>query len=155
MHPQALDKALVSADALIGAEYIERYYHQHLITEEMITRMKPGTVIVDLSINQGGCCETSELCTLAAPIVVRHGVIHYCVPNITSRVPRTASMAISNILVNLILNMGQQGSLSIWLKSDADLRNGVYLYNGTLTNSHIGNHFDIPFQDIHLLMAAF
>jgi len=155
MHPQELAKALASADAVIGAAYIDNYRSRSLITEEMIQCMKPGTVIVDLSIDQGGCCETSELRTLAAPTIVKHGVIHYCVPNITSRVPRTASMAISNILVNLILTMGQQGSFSSWLKADADLRNGVYMYNGILTNSYIGNLFNIPSQDIHLLMAAF
>jgi len=155
MHPQILAKALSSADALIGAAYIEGYQCRNLITEEMIAQMKHGTVIVDLSINQGGCCETSEIRTLAAPTFVKHGVVHYCVPNITSRVPRTASMAISNILVNTIMNMGQQGSLSTWLKADADLRNGVYLYNGILTNSYISNLLGIPFQDIHLLMAAF
>jgi alanine dehydrogenase len=155
MHPQALVKALASADALIGAAYLDAFQSRSLITEEMVKQMKPGTVIVDLSINQGGCCETSEIRTLSAPAFVKHGAIHYCAPNITSRVPRTASMAISNILVNIILSMGQQGSLSGWLKADAGLRNGVYLYNGILTNSHISNLFGIPFQDIHLLMAAF
>jgi len=155
MHPQVMEKALASADALIGAAYNDRYQCRNLITEEMVARMKPGAVIVDLSINHGGCCETSEIRTLAAPTIVKHGVVHYCAPNITSRVPRTASMAISNILVNIILSMGQQGSLSAWLKADADLRNGVYMYNGILTNSNISNLFGIPFQDIHLLMAAF
>ena len=155
LHPQVLARALASADALIGAVYIDGYQSRRLITEEMVTHMKPGTVIVDLSINQGGCCETSEICTLTSPTVVKHGVVHYCVPNITSRVPRTASMAISNTLVNMILSMGQQGSLSNWLKSDAGLRNGVYMFNGILTNSYIGNLYGIPFQDIHLLMSAF
>ena len=155
LHPQVLARALASADALIGAAYIDGYQSQPLITEEMIAQMKPGTVIVDLSINQGGCCETSEIRTLSAPTIVKHGVVHYCVPNITSRVPRTASMAISNTLVNTILSMEQQGSLSNWLKSDAGLRNGVYLFNGTVTNSYIGQLYGIPFQDIHLLMSAF
>ena len=155
MHPQVLAKSLSSADALIGAAYIDGYQCRTLITEEMVSLMKPGTVIVDLSINQGGCCETSEIRTLSAPTFVKHGVVHYCVPNITSRVPRTASMAISNILVNTILSMGQHGSLSAWLKADADLRNGVYMYSGILTNPDISNLFGIPFQDIHLLMAAF
>jgi len=155
MHPQELAKALASADTVIGAVYIDNYLNRSIITEEMIQHMKPGSVIIDLSIIQGGCCETSELRTLSAPTVVKHGIIHYCVPNITSHVPRTASMAISNILVNMILTMGQQGSHSAWLKADADLRNGVYMYNGILTNSYIGNLFNIPFQDIHLLMAAF
>jgi len=155
MHPQELAKALATADTVIGAAYIDRNQYRSLITEEMIMHMKPGTVIVDLSIVQGGCCETSEIRTLSAPTFVKHGVIHYCVPNISSRVPRTASMGISNILVNMILNMGQQGSLSAWLKADADLRNGVYMYNGILTSSYISNLFGIPAQDIHLLMAAF
>ena len=154
-HPLALAKALASADALIGAAYIDGYQYRCLITEAMVAQMKPGTVIVDLSINQGGCCETSEIRSLAAPAIIKHGVIHYCVPNITSRVPQTASMAISNILANMILSMGQQGSLAIWLKSDAGVRNGVYMYNGILTHSYIGNLYGIPFQDIHLLMAAF
>jgi alanine dehydrogenase len=155
LHPQALNRALASADALIGAAYIDGYRCQTLITEEMVMQMQPGTVIVDLSINQGGCCETSEIRTLAAPAFVKHGVLHYCAPNITSRVPRTASMAISNTLVNMILNMGQQGSLSAWLKSETDLRNGTYMYSGILTSPAIGNLYGIPFQDIHLLMAAF
>ncbi len=155
MHPHVLSKALSSADALIGAVYMDRHQCQWCITEEMVACMKPGTIIVDLSINQGGCCETSEICTLEKPTIVKHGVIHYCVPNITSRVPRTASMAVSNIVVNMTLNMGQQGSLSAWLKADAGLRNGVYMFNGTLTDAHIGNLFGIPFRDIHLLMAAF
>jgi len=146
---------LESADVLIGAAYIDGYQNRCLITEEMIAHMKPGSVIVDLSINQGGCCETSEIRMLAAPTFVKHGVIHYCVPNITSRVPRTASMAISNILVNIILSMGQQSSLTGWIRSDANLRNGVYMFNGILTNSYIGDLYGIPFKDIHLLMAAF
>ena len=155
LHPQTLTKALSSADALICAAYIKKNQLHSIITEEMVMMMKHGTVILDLSIDGGGCCETSEVRTLADPTVVKHGVIHYCVPNITSRVPRTASMAISNIIVNIILNMGHQSNISAWLKTDADLRNGVYMYNGILTNPYVGNLFGIPSQDIHLLMAAF
>ena len=155
LHPQVLANCLKSADALIGAAYIDGYQNRSLISEEMIMQMKPGAVLIDLSISQGGCCETSEIRTLAAPTIVKHGVVHYCVPNITSRVPRTASMAISNTLIHVILSMEQQGSLAMWLKADAGLRNGVYMYNGILTNSYIGHLYAIPFQDIHLLMAAF
>jgi len=147
MYPQTLK----SANVLIGAAYIDPHQHQSLITEEMIMQMKPGSVVVDLNNN----CETSEIHSLAAPTVIKHGVIHYCVPNITSRVPQTASKAISNVLASTILSMGQQGSTSNWLRSDADLRNGVYMYNGILTNQYVGKLFDIPFQDIHLLMSAF
>jgi len=152
LHPQILTKSLAAADAVICAIYVDGNQH---INEEMVMQMKKGSVIVDLSIDRGGCCETSELRTISAPTIVKHGVIHYCVPNVASRVSCTASSAISNILANMILNMGQLGSLSIWLKSDANLRNGIYMYNGILTNSHIGNYFAIPYQDIHLLMAAF
>ena len=155
MHPQSLTRALESANVLITAVYIDGYLNCSLITEEMVKQMKHGSVIVDLSINQGGCCETSEIRTLSDPCFIKYGVVHYCVPNITSRVPRTASMAVSNILGSMILNMGQQGRLSTNLKTDAGLRNGVYLYNGILTSSFIGNLYGIPFQDIHLLMAAF
>jgi len=155
IHPQTLINALSTADVLIGTANIDYYKQQILISEEMIMRMKPGSVIVDLNINGEGCCETSEIRTLAAPVIVKHGVIHYCVPNISSRVPHTASMAISNILVNMILNMGKSGSLNNWLKSDTGLRNGVYMFNGTLTNQHIANLFGMTSQDLNLLMAAF
>jgi alanine dehydrogenase len=155
MHPQTLSGTLASADALLCTTYINGFQHKSLIGEEMVKQMKSGSVIVDLSIQGGGCCETSELRTLANPTFVKHGVIHYCAPNITSLVPHTASMAISNILVNIIRNMGRHGSLSNWLKTDTDLRNGDYMYNGILTNQYIGTFFGISFQDIHLLMSAF
>ena len=151
LHPHAL----ATADAVIGAAYIDGYQRQSVINEEMVMQMKTGAVIVDLCINRGGCCETSELRTLAEPTVVKHGVIHYCVPNITARVPHTASTAISNILISSIHSMEQHGNIAIWFKTDAGIRNGVYMYNGILTSSYIGNLFNIAYQDIHLLMAAF
>ncbi len=156
MHPQVLTKSLSTADAVIGAAYMRDDQSDYCyITEDMVFQMKSGSVIVDLSINQGGCCETSEVRCLEDPAYIRHGVIHYCVPNITSRVPRTASMAISNIVINMVLEMDQNGGIANWLKSDVGMRNGVYILNGILTNPYIGNLFQIPFQDIHLLMAAF
>ena len=155
MHPQPLLGALSSADALICAAYVDGFPQQCLITEEMVRQMKTGSVIVDMSIGQGGCCETSELRTLAAPTFVKHGIVHYCAPNITSRVPRTASMAISNILTGMIRDMAQHGSLNAWLRTDAGARSGVYIYNGILASSHIGSLYGMPFQDMNLLMAAF
>jgi alanine dehydrogenase len=147
VYPQTLK----SADVIIGAKHVDVYQRKPLIDEELISHMRQGSVIVDLNLN----CETSELRTLADPTVITNGVIHYSVPNITSRTPQTTSMAISNILGNIILDMGQQGSISHWLRSDADVRNGAYMYNGMLANQYIGNLFGIPFQDIHLLMSAF
>ena len=151
LHPQAL----ATADVVIGAAYIDGYRRHSVIDEEMVMQMKAGAVIVDLCINRGGCCQTSELLSLAEPTVVKHGVTHYCVPNITARVPHTASIAISNLLTNTIQCMEQHGNLAIWFKTDPDIRNGVYMYNGILASSYIGNMFSIPYQDIHLLVAAF
>ena len=151
IHP----RALANADAVIGAAYIDGYQYQYVINEEMVMQMKKGSVIVDLSINQGGCCETSEMRTFASPTVIKHGVLHYCVPNITARVPQTASTAISNILANITQSMEQHKNIAIWFHTDPCIRNGVYMYNGILTSSYLGNLFNMPFQDIHLLMAAF
>ncbi|MDR1672511.1 MAG: alanine dehydrogenase [Bacteroidales bacterium] len=155
MYPLVLGKALASADVLIGAIFPDETQSDFPVTEEMVATMKQGAVIIDLSINRGGCCETSELRNLKSPITLRHGVVHYCVPNIASLVPRTASMAISNIMTGLLLDMEMHGSMANWIKGNAGVRNGVYMFNGILTNAGIGDLLDIPSRDIHLLMAAF
>jgi alanine dehydrogenase len=121
----------------------------------MVQVMKKGSVIVDLSIDQGGCVETSECRTQADPVYTKHGVIHYCVPNIPSIVARTASIAISNVFLPILLELGESGGLEPALKENKGLRHGVYIYNGILTNHHIGKMFDMPSKDIDLLMAAF
>ena len=128
---------------------------QFLITEEMVKIMKKGSVIVDLSIDQGGCIETSECMTHNNPVYKKYDVIHYCVPNIASRVARTASIALSNVFNPLLLSIGDAGGVQKQLKEDLGLRHGVYIYNGILTNERIGNYFGIPSKDINLLMAAF
>jgi len=117
--------------------------------------MKKGAVIIDLSIDQGGCIETSECRNHNDPTYTKFGVIHYCVPNIASRVARTASIALSNVFNPLLLNIADAGGVQKLLKDDLGLRHGVYVYNGILTNTRIGNYFDIPSKDIDLLMAAF
>lgn len=128
---------------------------QFLITEEMIQKMKKGAVIIDISIDQGGCIEKSECRNYADPSYIKHGVIHYCVPNIASRVARTASIALSNVFNPLLFNIAEAGGVQKLLKEDLGFRHGVYIYNGILTNSSIGNYFGIPSKDIDLLMAAF
>ena len=128
-----------------------RYY----VTEDMVKVMKKGSVIVDLSIDQGGCVETSECRNQHDPTFIKHGVVHYCVPNIPSSVARTASIAISNVLLPLLLEMAEAGGLNKKLKEDKGLRHGVYVYNGILTNEFIGKLFDLPSKDIDLFMAAF
>jgi alanine dehydrogenase len=125
------------------------------VTEEMVRNMKNGSVIIDLSIDQGGCIETSECRSHREPTYVKHDVIHYSVPNLPSRVARTASIAISNIISPIMLEMGNSGGIKSLLKNKIGVRQGVYIYNGILTNDFIGNRFNIPSKDIDLLMAAF
>ncbi len=154
-HRRVLERSLKAADVLIGAMYLIEKGPRFMVTEEMVKLMKKGAVIVDISIDQGGCIETSVCKTQVDPTYTKHGVIHYCVPNLPSRVARTASIAISNVFLPLLLNMSESGSLQRYLKDNPGVRNGVYIFNGILTNNFIGKHFDIPSQDIDLLMAAF
>ncbi|MBA7526729.1 Alanine dehydrogenase [subsurface metagenome] len=154
-HPQVLMRTLKSADVLIGAVVLLDSGPRFFVTEEMVMNMKKGSVIVDLGVDQGGCIETSEYRSLLEPTYKKHGVIHYCVPNVPSRVARTASIAISNIISPVMIEMGSMGGIKPLLKVKHGVRQGVYIYNGILTNEYIGNRFDIPFKDIDLLMAAF
>jgi len=154
-HPRVIKKHLKSADIVIGAVHLGDKGPLFLITEEMVKEMKKGAVIVDLSIDQGGCIETSECRNHSNPVYTKYDVIHYCVPNIASRVARTASIALSNVFNPLLLSIADAGGVQKHLKDDLGLRHGVYIYNGILTNTRIGNHFGIPSKDIDLLMAAF
>ena len=155
LHPQVLRKALKSADVVIGAIHFTELNSQFVVSEDMVSNMKKGSVIVDISIDQGGCFETSEVRDHGNPVFTKHDVIHYCVPNIPSRVARTASIALSNVIGPILLDIAAAGGLTPILKSDICLRQGVYIYNGILTNYIIGNQLGIPSQDINLLMAAF
>lgn len=154
-HPQVIRKALKSADVLVGAVRLDRYHNGFYVTEDMVKEMKPGAVIVDISIDRGGCIETSEVRTQNDPAFTKHGVVHYCVPNIPSTVARTASIAISNVFTPMILNTGSIGGIEPHLRDDPGYRKGVYIYKGILTNQQIGDRFGLPSKDIELLMAAF
>ncbi len=154
-HKQVMTRTLRSADVLIGAMYLIEKGPRFVVTEEMVKEMKKGAVIIDISIDQGGCIETSECRTQQDPSFIKHGVVHYCVPNLPSRVARTASIAISNVFLPLLIQMGESGGITPFLKGNTGVRNGVYIFNGILTNEFIGEHFGIPSKDIELLMAAF
>lgn len=154
-HPQVLEKAIRSADVVIGAKQTESQSPRFYVTEEMVKNMKKGSVIVDINISNEKCIETSEIRNLREPAYTKFGVIHYSIPNLPSRVARTSSIALSNVFLPLLLKISEKGDLPNYLKSDPGLRNGVYIYNGILTNQFIGNHFGIPSKDIDLLMAAF
>ncbi len=155
LHPQVLKKALKSADVVIGAIHFTDTNAKFYVTEDMVSKMKKGSVIVDISIDQGGCFETSECRTHGDPVYTKHDVIHYCVPNIPSRVSRTASIALSNVIGPILLEVAASGGLISQLRYDMGLRQGVYIYNGILTSQIIGNQLGLPAQDINLLMAAF
>jgi len=154
LNPKVLAKALKRADVVIGAIRAPLGRTPCVVTEEMIESMKSGTVVVDVSIDQGGCFETSKVTNHIAPTFVKHGVIHYCVPNIASRVSRTASFALSNIFSPILLDMGDQGGCRDLIKNDHGFRSGVYIYKGTLTSEVLGKVFDLKYKDIELLLLA-
>ncbi len=154
-HPKVLRRTLKSADVVIGALNLWDTGPRYFVTEDMVREMKKGSVIIDLSIDQGGCIETSEYRTLQDPVYTKHDVIHYSVPNLPSRVARTASIALSNILSPILVTIGNSGGFKPFLKANLGVRNSVYLYNGILTNEYLGNQFGIPSKNIDLLMAAF
>ncbi len=154
-HPQVLDKALKSADVLVGAIQIEDLRPWYHITEDMVKKMKKRSFLIDLSIDRGGCIETIECRDLKDPVYEKHGVTHYSAWNLPSRVARTASIALSNVFTPLIQDMADRGGLDHMLKTNRGLSNGVYVYKGILTNETLGQKFNLLSKDINLLLAAF
>jgi alanine dehydrogenase len=154
IQPKILEKAVKRADVIIGAIRAPLGRTPCIVTEEMVAQMKPNSVIVDISIDQGGCFETSRITNHLTPTFKKHDVIHYCVPNIASRVSRTASIALSNIFSPLLLDMGSYGGCKEMIKRDPGFRSGVYIYKGKLTSQILGEVFTLPYKDIELLLAA-
>ncbi len=154
IQPKVLAKAIRRADVVIGALRSPIGRTPCVVSEEMIESMKSGSVVVDVSIDQGGCFETSRVTNHIEPTFVKHGVVHYCVPNISSRVSRTASFALSNILSPLIIEMGDKGGVVELIRSQPGFRNGVYMYKGILTNEVLGKVFGLKYKDIHLLLPG-
>lgn len=155
IQPRVLSKHLRTCDVAIGALRASGGRTPCVVTEEMVAEMKVGAVIVDVSIDQGGCFETSKVTNHTHPVFRKHGVVHYCVPNIASRVARTASYALSTIFTPILQQMGDEGGLPNMIRDHAGVRNGVYLYNGILTKKYLGDLFNFPSTDIDLLTAAF
>lgn len=154
MQPKIVEKALKTADVVIGAIRAKEGRTPCVVTEAMVSEMKYGSVIIDISIDQGGCFETSRVTNHTKPVFRKHGVIHYCVPNIASRVARTASYALSNVFAPILLSIGEQGGIDEMLRRDAGVRHGVYIYNGILTNKFLAETNGLPYKDLNLLMAA-
>ncbi|MEI6748121.1 MAG: alanine dehydrogenase [Bacteroidota bacterium] len=155
LQPRVLLKSLINADVVIGAVHSSSGRTPCLVSEDMVRQMKPGAVIIDVSIDQGGCFETSHVTDHKNPVYQVMGVTHYCVPNIASKVPHTASFALSNFLAPIMLKVGEEGGMDELLRTDYGVRHGTYLFNGILTNRYLSDHFRLPYQDLNLLMAAF
>jgi len=149
-----LSESLTEADVVIGAIRAEKGRNKCIVTEEMVMNMRKNAVIIDVSIDQGGCFETSEITTHDQPTFKKFDVIHYCVPNIASRVSRTASNAVSNILTPMLLQAGDMGGIEDMVFTNSWFMKGVYTYKGTLTNMHLAKKFNLNYKELSLLMAA-
>ncbi|GAB5415946.1 MAG: alanine dehydrogenase [Crocinitomicaceae bacterium] len=154
IQPKVLAKSLMRADVAIGALRAPLGRTPCVVTENMVSQMKEGSVIVDVSIDQGGCFETSSITSHDKPTFVSHGVIHYCVPNIPSSVSRTASFALSNIFSPLLMDMGTCGGPKDMIVKNPGFRGGVYIYKGILTSEVLGKVFDLQYKDIELLLMG-
>ncbi len=153
LNPRVLEHELFSADVVIGALHSQTGRSPMLVSKEVIMRMKKGAIIIDVSIDQGGIFETSRLTTHAEPTYREHGVIHYCVANMASRVAQTASNAISNIYTPLLLRAADSGGFEHLIIDDLGLRNGVFAYKGSITNKHVGDRLNIKSTDLNLIIT--
>ena len=154
MNPRQMAKEIKSADVVIGAIHSKTGRTPMVVSEEVVANMKRGAVIIDVSIDQGGCFETSRVTTHHDPTFIVHDVIHYCVPNIASSVSRTASIAVSNILTAMLLDAGETANIERHLFDSNGLRHGVYAFKGRLTNEYLGQRFNIKYTDLSLLLTS-
>ncbi len=150
----ALSQQIRRADVVIGALSIEDGRIPFMVPEEMVASMTPGSIVIDVSIDQGGCFETSEMTSHSQPIFRKYDVVHYCVPNIASRVPRTATNALSNIFTPILQEIHQHGGINEVLFTNEHFRAGVYIYRGSLTNAAIGKKYNLRYKELGLLIAV-
>ncbi|MFC3561263.1 alanine dehydrogenase [Pedobacter jamesrossensis] len=154
MQPIVLNKAIVTCDVVIGAIRASHGRSPCIVMEETVAKMKPHSVVIDVSIDQGGCFETSEVTNHTNPVFRKHDVIHYCVPNIASRVPRTASYALTNIFAPILLDIGEYGGLMNMVWNNPGIREALYIYQGNVTNKDLADMFNLPFKDLELLVVS-
>ena len=152
--PKTLAKAISECDVAIGALRSPLGYSPCVVSEEMVTRMRDQSIIIDVSIDQGGCFETSNPTDHQNPVFEKHNVLHYCIPNIPSRYSRTASYALSNIFTHLLSSISSDGGFETYLKNHQGLRSGTYLYKGKLTNRLIAKRFNMSSSEIEFLLAG-
>jgi alanine dehydrogenase len=154
IEPRMLAKQLKTCEVAVGALGSESGRTPMVVTEEMVSNMRKGSVVIDVSIDRGGCFETSEITTHESPIYLKYGVIHYCVPNIPSGFARTASQGISNVLMPLLLEAGDEGGFEKLIWHNVHLRSGIYMFKGALTNFYLSERFNLKYTDLNLLIAS-
>jgi alanine dehydrogenase len=154
IEPRILAKQLKTCEVAVGALSSQTGRTPVVATEGMVAAMRPGSVIIDVSIDRGGCFETSRITTFEQPTYVEHGVIHYCIPNIPSMFSRTASHAISNVIMPLLRDIADAGGFDDYAWNNFNVRNGIYLYKGSLTNFYMSERFDLKYTDLNLLIAS-
>jgi alanine dehydrogenase len=154
IQPIILNKAVRTSDVVIGAVRATNGRCPCVISEDTVSKMKPNSVLIDVSIDQGGCFETSKITSHDDPVFRKYDVIHYCVPNIASRVARTATYALTNIFTPILLQIGEYGGLNNLIWSHQGVRNAVYLFQGSLTNKDIAEKFNLSYKDLSLMIVA-
>lgn len=154
LNVRILESEIQNADVVVGALKPVNGVTPMVVTEHMVENMKEGSIIIDVSIDRGGCFETSRVTTHENPVFTKHGVIHYCVPNIASGVARTASKAISNVLMPILIEASELGGIEQILQSKLGIRHGVYLYKGCVTNSTIAKRFGLKYTNIDLILST-
>jgi alanine dehydrogenase len=154
IEPITLANDLMEADVAVGALSAVNGITPVVVSDQMVSNMKAGSVIVDVSIDRGGCFETAKLTTHENPIFKKYDVIHYCVPNIASSVARTASRAISNILMPILQQCADAGGMEAIIQDKSGIRNGVYMYKGFVTNAPIAKRFKFRYTDLDLLLST-
>jgi alanine dehydrogenase len=152
--PDLLGKELNQADVAIGALHVGNGRTPMVVSKEMVANMKKGAVIVDVSIDQGGCFETSKVTSHKQPTYLEYDIIHYCVPNIASRTPRTGSHAFSNILLPLLFQSIESNGLDNLLRISTGLQQGIYIYQNYITNKYIADKFGFHYTNISLLLGT-
>ncbi len=148
--PKELGKSLKRADVVIGA--LSKLSHAPIVTEEMVVNMKKGSVIIDVTIDNGKVIETSELTDMENPYIIKHGVIHCGLPNLTSKMPRTTTKAVSNFFLSYLLNYDEEGGFENMLVRKNEMKQSLYMYKGRHTNKQICDRFDLNYHDINLLI---
>ncbi len=154
IQPVVLQKAIRNCDVAIGAIRASHGRSPCIVSEETVSKMKPNSVVIDVSIDQGGCFETSKVTNHTVPTFRKYDVIHYCVPNIASRVSRTATYALTNIFTPILLDIGEMGGVMNLIWERPGIRNATYLYQGKLTNKDLSERFNIPVKDLDLLIVS-